>query len=241
MKKTQDIIGLPVFSVVEGRQVGQVKDLVINPEEGKVEYLLVSNGSWYVGARVLPYRAVLGIGDHAVTTESESQLTSITDAASANSLLSRNVELKGNRLLTERGDVIGKVSEYELDENSGIISRIHFLNAKDEAMVEEINADQVLTYGSDVVVVKQPSATGPIIGENRTEGDIQARPAGTESEGAALFKQRQREYLLGKKTIADLRNQAGEIIIPEGSEITEALIAVAEQHNKFVELSQLVK
>lgn len=45
MKKTQDIVGLSVFSVVDGRQVGQVKDLVINPEEGKVEYLLVSDGS----------------------------------------------------------------------------------------------------------------------------------------------------------------------------------------------------
>ncbi len=75
MKKSQEIIGLPVFSVVDGREVGQVKDLVINPEEGVVEYVLVNGGSWYVGARVLPYRAVLGIGAHAVTTESETQLT----------------------------------------------------------------------------------------------------------------------------------------------------------------------
>ena len=56
MKKSQEIIGLPVFSVVDGREVGQVKDLVINPEEGVVEYVLVNGGSWYVGARVLPYR-----------------------------------------------------------------------------------------------------------------------------------------------------------------------------------------
>ena len=33
MKKTQEIIGLPVFSIVDGRKIGQVKDLIINPEE----------------------------------------------------------------------------------------------------------------------------------------------------------------------------------------------------------------
>ena len=79
MKKTQDIVGLSVFSVIDGRQVGQVKDLVINPEEGKVDYLLVSDGSWYIGARILPFDKVMGIGDHAVTTESQSNITSIAD------------------------------------------------------------------------------------------------------------------------------------------------------------------
>jgi uncharacterized protein YrrD len=153
MKKTQDIVGLSVFSVVDGRQVGQVKDLVINPEEGKVEYLLVSDGSWYAGARVLPFEKVMGIGEHAVTTESETNIASITDAAKANDLLKRNVELKNNRLLTDKGDIIGKVTEYELDENSGIITRLYFQRA-DETGVEELDAQQVLTYGADVVVVK---------------------------------------------------------------------------------------
>jgi uncharacterized protein YrrD len=97
MKKSQEIIGLPVFSIVDGRKIGQVKDLVINPEEGKVDFILVSNGSWYVGARVLPFKAVLGVGEHAVTTESENHLAQINETSTANSLLQRNIEVKGNR------------------------------------------------------------------------------------------------------------------------------------------------
>lgn len=243
MKRTQDIVGLPVFSVVDGRQVGQVKDLVINPEEGRVEYLLVSDGSWYVGARVLPFNKVMGIGDHAVTTESESSITSIAEAAKANDLLKRNVELKGNRLLTDRGDIIGKVTEYQLDENSGIITRLHFQRSE-EAAAEELDAQQVLTYGSDVVVVKYlqsaPEGT-PIPAETPTETSSSGQAETGELDGAALFKKRQREYLTGKKAIRDLRGQDGQILIAEGTIITEALIDLAEQHNKFVELSQIVK
>lgn len=240
MKKTKDIIGLPVFTVVEGRQVGQVKDLVINPDEGKVEYLLVSNGRWYVGASVLPYQDVMGVGEHAVTTESENQLTSITEAVNVNSLLAKNVELSGNRILTSRGDVLGLVNEYELDENTGIITRLFYQPANNENAVEEIAADRVLTYGADVVVVKHPDAvlSAPPPAAHET---VSSRPVTAEVDGAALFKQRQREYLLGKKATKDIRSEEGQVIIAEGTVITNELIDLAEQYNKFVELSQVVK
>jgi len=243
MKKTQDIIGLPVFSVIDGRQVGQVKDLVINPEEGRIEYLLVSDGSWYVGARVLPFDKVMGIGEHAVTTESENNITSIAEVAKANDLLKRNVELKGNRLLTDRGDFIGKVTEYQLDENSGVITRLYFQRSE-EAAAEELDAQQVLTYGSDVVVVKYlqgAQQSMPTPAETAAETGKPSQAEKGELDGAALFKKRQREYLTGKKAIRDLRGQDGQILIAEGTIITEALIDLAEQHNKFVELSQIVK
>ena len=52
-KKPGDYRSASLLSIVDGRKIGQVKDLIINPEEGKVDYIMVSNGSWYVGAQVL--------------------------------------------------------------------------------------------------------------------------------------------------------------------------------------------
>ena len=43
MKKRQEIIGLPVYSIIDGIKVGQVQDLVVNPEEGRVDFVLVNN------------------------------------------------------------------------------------------------------------------------------------------------------------------------------------------------------
>ena len=155
MKKSQEIIGLPVFSILDGRKIGQVKDLVLNPEEGKLDFILVSNGSWYVGARVLPYRSISGIGEHAVTTESEGMLSNINETLDASNLLERNIEIKGNRVLTNRGNLIGVISEYEIDENTGRITRIEYKTAQDESKIESITADRILTYGADVVVVRE--------------------------------------------------------------------------------------
>lgn len=241
MKKTQDIIGLPVFSVLEGRKGGEIKELVINPDTGKVNYLLVSNDRWYWGARVLVYESVLGVGEHAVTTESDSHLKLLADVAEARTLLLRNIEVKGSRLLTDQGDLIGTINEYEFDEKSGSIVKLYYQPVREETGVLEIGADNVLTYGAEVIVIKGMAAGSPITPLADQPNDVSPKPAETEADGAALFKKRQREYLIGKKAQRDLTNDNGEIIVTEGTIITEEVIALAEQYKKFIELSQVVK
>ncbi len=240
MKKSQEIIGLPVFSILDGKKIGQVKDLVINPEEGKLDFILVSNGSWYVGARVLPYKAVMGIGEHAVTTESETLLSNIGDTSSASNLLQRNIEIKGNRVLTNKGNLIGVISEYEVDEISGKIVRLEYKTAQDEAKIDIVEAADVLTYGTDVIVVREKQESP--YPENPSEAeDITSKPAHGETEGASFFKQRQKQFLLGKKLIQDVKDASGNILIAEGTVVTEEIINLAEQHNRFTELSQCAK
>ena len=234
MKKSQEVIGLPVFSIVDGRKIGQVKDLVINPEEGKVDFILVSNGSWYVGARVLPYRAVMGVGEHAVTTESENMLTNINETANANSLLERNIEVKGNRGLTNKGNLIGIINEYEVEEETGKIKKLHYKTAQDETRVEFIDAEQVLTYGADVVVIKEKP-------DNKPDNPPTDETAETEMDGASYFKQKQKEFLTGKKVVQDIKDASGQVIVAEGTVVDEDIIKLAESNGRFVELSQCVK
>lgn len=240
MKKSQEIIGLPVFSIVDGKKIGQVKDLVINPEEGKIDFILVSNGSWYVGARVLPYKAVMGIGEHAVTTESQNLLSNIGDNSSASTLLQRNIEIKGNRVLTNKGNLIGVISEYEVDENTGKIVRLEYKTAQDESKTDVIEAADVLTYGADVIVVRENQTSTDPGGIPQPE-DITPTVSGGETDGAAFFKARQKQFLLGKKLIQDVKDVSGNILIAEGTLVTEEIINLAEQHNRFTELSQCAK
>lgn len=238
MKKSQEILGLPVFSIVDGRKLGQVKDLVINPEEGKVDFILVSNGSWYVGARVLPFKAVMGVGEHAVTTESENQLATINDTSSANSLLQRNIEVKGNRVLTNRGNLVGVVSEYEIDEDTGKLVRLEYKTATDESKIEIVEAENVLTFGTDVIVIKEQTGISP---PPDASPESQEVAAGTGSDGANLFKERQRQFLVGKSVIQDIKDADGNVIIPEGTVVTAEICDLAESKGKFVELSQCAK
>ncbi|MBO8159824.1 PRC-barrel domain-containing protein [Thermosyntropha sp.] len=240
MKKSQEIIGLPVFSIIDGAKIGQVKDLVINPEEGKVDFILVGNSSWYEGAKVLPFKDVVGIGEHAVTTESQSMLLSVDESEDAKNLLSRNIQIKGTRVLTNKGNLIGVISEFEVDGDTGKLARLEYKTAQDEMKLEVIEAEDVLTYGSEVVVVREKGfeyAKKVVQPEDISRDEDQE----TVSEGAAFFKERQKVFLLGKKVIQDIKDGKGEVLIPEGTVVTEEVIALAEANDRFVELSQCVK
>ncbi|MGE5397158.1 MAG: PRC-barrel domain-containing protein [Chitinophagales bacterium] len=236
MKKSQEIIGLPVFSILDGREVGQVKDLVINPEEGAIEFLLVNSGNWYVGALVLPFRSVLGIGMHAVTTESETQLTSLNESSSACTLLQRGIKVKGTKVLTRKGTLVGVVSEYELDEVTGKVTSVEFKNPEDN-FAGVYKAAQVLTFGRDVLVVEDQMDKGPDVPEVQI-GAVNEEIAAKEKDAAKLFLERQKQFLLGKRVTRDVKDDDGSVLILEGTVIDESILAIAESKGKMVELAQ---
>ena len=237
MKKSQEIIGLPVFSIIDGIKLGQVKDLVINPEEGKVDFILVSNDSWYTGGKVLPYENVIGFGDDAVTTESDKQLSAINENADASSLIQKNITVKGNRVLTNQGNFIGVITEYEINEKSGKLMRLEYQTTFDEAKIEVIEGGNVVTYGAEVIVIKSQGGSNPV----QAADDIKDAPANNASDSTTLFKERQKQFLLGKKVIQDIKDEDGAVIIPEGTVITQETCNLAESKGKFVELSQCAK
>lgn len=250
MKKSQEIVGLPVFSIVDGKEVGQVKDLVVNPEEGAIEFLLVNGGNWYVGARVLPFRAVLGIGKHAVTTESEGQLVSLNESSSANALLQRGIKVKGNKVLTRKGNLVGVVSEYEIDENTGKVSSLDLKSMDDEAVHSTITANNVLTFGKDVLVIEDRAVEkGPDRGTESNagaaipaeSGEAQGVSDAKESDAAKLFVERQKQFLMGKKVTRDVKDDQGNVLIAEGTTVDDQVLVIAENSGKLVELSQNAK
>lgn len=243
MKKSLEIIGLPVFSILDGKEIGQVKDLIINPEEGKVDFILISDGSWYTGPKLLPFKDVAGIGEHAVTTESEKLLVLVSEMENAASILQRNVKISGSKVLTDKGNLIGIISEYEVDEFTGNLVRLEYKSIRDESETALVKADRVLTYGSDVIVVREMEGASrekePAVQKREVAGDTAV--SSEESKGAAFFKQKQREFLLGKRVTQDIKDSAGNVIIAAGTKVTEDILDLTEKYNKFIEISQFTE
>ena len=120
MKKSADILRLPVISISEGKQVGTVKDLVIDASQGAVVALVVDDGSWYLGAKVLPFNTITGLGESAVTVEGTSNLIPVSTLPRIEQLMSAGVKVIGSRTLTRSGHMGGKVVEIAIDESGRI-------------------------------------------------------------------------------------------------------------------------
>jgi uncharacterized protein YrrD len=154
MKRTQEILGLPIISISEGVEVGKVKSIIVNADKGAIDYIIVDSGIQIMGARVVPTEKILGIGEYAVTIESESAINDIGKVPSAIDLLQKNIQVKGTKVLTKKGRLIGEIGDiYVDDDNACMITGVEFLSDVSQKKVSIIPRERIITFGKNLAIV----------------------------------------------------------------------------------------
>ena len=96
MKKSTQILGLPVISITEGRELGMSKTLLIDAKNGAVAAITIEDDDWYRGVKLLPYDSVIAVGEDAVTITNSENILTLEDAVDFENLLDENVRIIGN-------------------------------------------------------------------------------------------------------------------------------------------------
>lgn len=151
MKKSSEIVGLSIISIQEGKQIGIVKQLIIDAAAKSVAALIIDDGNWYMGAKALPFTAITGIGEYAVTTNSEKDVAAIS---AYDRLLAEDVQVIGATVVTNHGNVLGTVAEVTI-EADGKIAECFIKNAED---ICSAPSQQIITYGKELIII----ATEPV-------------------------------------------------------------------------------
>ncbi|MGZ4133729.1 MAG: PRC-barrel domain-containing protein [Tumebacillaceae bacterium] len=243
MKKSVEIQGLPIFSLVDGIEIGHVKQLVVNPEAGQVELFLVENDQDAIGVHVLPYTSVIGVGDFAVTVETGTAIQELANVPGARDLMLRGYKVIGTRVLSRKGQLLGSVNEYFVDEDNGTITTCSFVESEDTASIKLFDRPNIMTFGRDVIVIKEQehifnsfserdAATTAVGAPSEQSPAPAADPAVTEATQAAeevattaqVVAVGPYAYLVGKVLREDLLDEAGAQIAPQGTALTAELI-----------------
>jgi len=156
MKKTQKILGLPIISISDGLEVGKVKSIIINADRGAIDYFVVDSGIQIFSARVVPTEDVLGIGEYALTIENEGVITDISKIPAAIQLLQNDIKVKGTKVLTRKGSLIGEIGDLYIDDEDGCkIKGLEFIADITQKTIRLIPRDAVITFGKNLTVVKE--------------------------------------------------------------------------------------
>lgn len=153
MKKSTEILDLSIISIGEGRELGTAKDIVIDAAKGEVAAIVVEDGKWYLGAKILPFTMIQGIGEYALTIESSTAVVPLASLEEITKLLETDVRVKGTKVLTKGGKMQGQVTEIMIDEQSGKISGCEIKLGNGDTAI--IPAEQVITFGKDVLVIHE--------------------------------------------------------------------------------------
>lgn len=257
-KKSVEIIGLPIISITEGRELGMSKTLLIDAKNGAVAAITIEDEDWYRGVKLLPYSSVIAIGEDAVTITNSENILTLENASDYENMLDANIKIIGTKAITKSGTIQGKVSEIYIGE-AGRIEKCVIVNDNNEE--SELSADQVSIFGKQVTVIdpsesekknptpeiKEVPKPAPLPKPQKEEvkptpeapKPVTEQPSTSAADKAT--EERHRRFLLGKKASRKIMTDNGVVIVEEGADITEEVLQKAKLANKFIELSMNIQ
>lgn len=156
MKKAKDFIGLPIIAILEGKEVGRVKDIVIDPKNRAIAGLLAEELAWPRSIKVIALSSVQGIGDDAIIIDRQDQMGDLAAAQELEHLLKEPIQIANIKVLTAEGKSLGNVSDFLIDLETGKIAIFEVGGAEKSTL---ISAGQILTMGKELLIVSEGEKT----------------------------------------------------------------------------------
>ena len=157
MKKSVDILGLPVISITEGRELGMSKTLLIDAPNRVVAAVTIEDEDWSRGVKLLPYDNVIAVGDDAVTINNSENILTLDAAGDFETLLDDNIRVIGTKAITRTGVIQGTITEIFIGKD-GSIEKCEI--TAPEGSTSEVTADQVSIFGKEVTVISPEGDAG---------------------------------------------------------------------------------
>lgn len=182
MKKSVEILGLPIISITEGRELGMSKTLLIDAKNGSVAAITIEDEDWYRGVKLIPYESVIAIGDDAVTVTNSENILTLDDAGDYEQLLDDNIRIIGTKAITKSGSIQGKISELYIGDD-GTIEKCE-ITAPD-GTTSDVTADQISIFGKQVTVIDPNAEKKNELTANAPKADVPSEKAAPKAEAPA--------------------------------------------------------
>lgn len=112
MHRAMDVLGLPIFALGSGEEIGVVNDILCDSNWRKLG-VIVREGSWLQAGAYIPSDKIQAVGEDFLTVESKDAITSMQEVAKQDTIgfLTGKNKLKGKLVLKRNGDFLGSVED----------------------------------------------------------------------------------------------------------------------------------
>ena len=155
MKKGAEILGLPIISITEGRELGMSKTLVIDAKNGLVAAITVEDEEWYRGVKLIPYKDIIAIGEDAVTILHSNNILTLGQIGIYEPMLTENIKILETKAITKTGKIMGRIADIFVGDD-GKIEKCEIRAA--DGSTSEISADKISIFSRQVTVIDMDGA-----------------------------------------------------------------------------------
>lgn len=158
MKKGRAILGLPIYELENGRQIGKVVDILYTAEASKVLGMMTEIKAEHLPEmRFIYYDDIAEMENHALKINSEEALHPPHVLKNKSQISYSTSLLYGQQVFDEQGKELGTIRDVVLDLNEGIIDGYQLSHGIIADLVSGRNVipvGSVLTMGKDMVVIQ---------------------------------------------------------------------------------------
>lgn len=157
LAKSKALLSMPIISLEEGKHVGRVRGIVVDPDSFTIAALITDKQGWFGDYKVVPFDKVISIGDHAVTIDQKSSIEKPSNLPDIARLMRNKQPLLGARVFSESGTLLGIVDELLYDRETGAIDSLEISGKFLESIFRgriSIPSAAVITFGTDAIIVE---------------------------------------------------------------------------------------
>ncbi|MCL5090527.1 MAG: PRC-barrel domain-containing protein [Patescibacteria group bacterium] len=250
--KASKVIGLPVFTIKEGKKIEDVNDVIYDPNQQKVIALLVESSGWFSDAKVIMLTDIRSIGPDAIITETENVIKKASSLPEPlSSIAEHNQKVRKTQVVTENGAALGKVSDIFFDDKTGFVEEFEISQGPVEDIKsgrKTVKINEVLRVGKDATIVKN-SAKEEVDEQAKKEapltGQLKSTQEQAEKSSENIFEEIKTKYeeLRGNQSERRKKEAIGQyltktILLPNdqvlaqrGEMVTNNLVKKAEDFN----------
>ena len=217
MLKASTILGMQVISLFEGQVEGYVKNLIFSKDYKKLKTLIICNDKFEDKQFTLKTNDIFKIND-VIFIKNQTFIVSSTNEQD-NSPINLNAFQADGKSLGSLNDVI-------LDDKFNVIKFITNLNEVSNS-IAKIN-NNLIIFNTDEILLKlylfKPKQKLRVINNSSTKTVI-------------LNNTLNYNFLLGRKVTKDILSFNNEMLIKNGTTVTERTVQIAKQNGKLRELA----
>ena len=251
MRKGKSVIGKPILAFDEGTRVGEVRDLILGPDNGSVIGLLTEEGGLFESSKVVPVEEISAFGRDAVVISSATSVVPAGQTPGIKAILDRKQSLLGTKVFTETGDAQGSVSDVYFDETTRRVEAMEVSGGRVSDLTNgtrHLRVEEIVRVGPDVLYVhpetadrleaQQGGLTGALsdAGDRAKEAARGARDRAAEATAEASPEDR----LIGQRAGRDVEDDMGGVLVANGQRIRPDDVERARTAGKLPELTAAV-
>lgn len=149
------LIGLPVATMDTQTKIGEIRQILVNPENGQLLGFLISPGGIFASKKVLSVVNVTDWDPKGIVTNSEDNLVPPDEIVRLKSILAKKIYLLGMSAKTESGKGLGIVDNFLVDTEAQTVVKYYLKDILGKSRIFSADKvskiDKAIIFTDDVV------------------------------------------------------------------------------------------